>query len=467
MFRNVICGILIILQFPFISLSGTHLIKVSDVKSYQTFEGFGTSSCWWAHTIDDENTASELADLLYDDEKGLGLKTYRYNIGGGEDDLPESNIWSGTRKPQSFYVFNSETNKWEFDFTRDVNSRRMLDAAIKSGAEEVILFCNSPHYSMTANGHTYATDYDTRSNLPRENYQAFVDYVLTIADKFVEWGYPIKAISPINEPQWTWSAQDSNQEGCHYEVDECIELLELFAVNMKKRNSPYALLGPESGQLTWEYYDYVDAFMQSEILRDYCEYYAGHSYWMDDNRQGKKDFGSKLQNDYPDMKFDMSEWCELPMTRDNMSIDSGLLMARTIAQDLSLMNAVSWSTWTAFQGDGLMDRGEGGSIILLKRYYAYMQFTRFIKPGMVRMSVYDSAKVNSTIDTCCFQSKQNRVMVLVNSGDEQQLILAGLNNLKAVYITDADHNCEPFSPTKSMGKFTIPANCILTFVAEL
>ena len=83
-------------------------IGVNKYMEHQTFETFGTSSCWWSQTIDNEEDAREIARLLYDDETGLGLDIYRYNIGGGEKDNPDCRIWDVTRRTESFYVYNPE-----------------------------------------------------------------------------------------------------------------------------------------------------------------------------------------------------------------------------------------------------------------------------------------------------------------------------------------------------------------------
>ena len=143
MFRTYLCIVLAALQtflFSVESIGKTQTVGVNKFVEHQILESFGTSSCWWAQTIDDEATAKEIARLLYDEETGLGLDIYRYNIGAGEKDNPDSRIGDPNRRTESFYVFNEEKGEYEFDFTRDANARRMLDLAIEYGASEVILF---------------------------------------------------------------------------------------------------------------------------------------------------------------------------------------------------------------------------------------------------------------------------------------------------------------------------------------
>lgn len=444
----------------------TQTLGVIDYERYQTFEGFGTSSCWWSQNIDDEETAKEIARLLYDDETGLGLDIYRYNIGGGEHDNPDCRIWDTSRRTESFYVLNEETGEYEYDFTRDANARRMLDLAVEYGAKEVILFCNSPNFSMTKSGHASGGLEANVSNLPKENYAAFVDYVLTIADWFVEQGYPVSAVSPINEPQWSWGGEWVGQEGCHYTADEAVELLEMFALEMQKRGVSYKLSGPESGQLTEEYYEYIDKFFASEILNEYCDSISAHSYWIDNNWWAKSAFAEKMAEQYPDKKFEMSEWCELPMTLDANSIESGLYMANVIMQDLSWMNAVSWQSWTAVNGDGVLDIVDG-ELIHYSRYYAYKQFSAFIKPGMTRVKVKNSAGDGATVSAIAFADKEQTVMVIINNEEASQDIgLYGRYDLMKTYLTDASHNCAQTYSGKMQKSITLPSKSITTIVYE-
>lgn len=467
---KIISFFMAIIQFCFmwcIGLTGRHQILIDRTEKYQVFEEFGTSSCWWAQTIDDEETADEIAKKLYDEEEGLGLKIFRYNIGGGEADNPDTRIWDTARRTESFYVLNEETGEYEYDFTRDKNARRILDLAVEYGAEKVILFCNSPHFSMTKSGHASGGLEAYSSNLPKENYQAFVDYVLTIADWFVEQGYPVYAISPINEPQWSWGGDWVGQEGCHYEVDEAIELLELFATEMQKRNSPYKLSGPESGEMTWAHYQYVEKFFASEILNDFCDSFAGHSYWMDTKSEEKGQVGNKFKEDYPDKKYEMSEWCELPLTIDSTTIDSGLHMAGIIVDDLTKMNAVSWQSWTAVNGDGLLDRIDG-ELVTYNRYYAFKHFTSFIEQGMTRVRIFDNLGEKTKLKTVAFTDDDTTVIVIVNPEENSETInLCGLLGDAEIYLTDENRNCEKIYDGKFKAETHIPAKSIMTVRVEM
>ncbi len=469
---KIISLLLAIIQFCLMPLNyvfGRHDVLIDRATTYQTFESFGTSSCWWAQTIESDEQAREIAKLLYDDEEGLGLDIFRYNIGGGEADNPDCRIWDRSRRTESFYVFDKGNNEYVYDFTRDKNARRVLDYAVEYGADKLILFCNSPHFSMTKSGHASGGLEEYSSNLPKENYEAFIDYVLTIADWFQNQGYPVYAISPINEPQWSWGSPDwVGQEGCHYEPDEAIELLEMFATEMQKRGCTYKLSGPESGEMSQAYYQYVEKFFGSEILNSYCDSFAGHSYWMDGKAKEKQQVGKEFKKNYPNKKYEMSEWCELPLEIDSTTIDSGLRMARIIAEDLSLMNAVSWQSWTAVNGDGLIDRNADGTLKIYNRYYAFKQYTSFIKPGMVRVRVFDNSYTDHTLNTVCFTDGNRYVVVIVNTAEaDEEINLHGLMGKAEIHLTDGTHNCEKVFEGEFEKQITVPAKSIMTVCVDM
>lgn len=441
-----------------------HIIRIDKSQSFQTMEGFGTSSAWWAQTIENRETADLIAKLLYNKESGLGLDIFRYNIGAGEKNNPNSIIAIEDRKTDSFYVWDESAGSYVYDFSRDENARYVLDAAVKNGATKIILFCNSPHFSITKNGLASGSREEGVCNLPEENYQAFVDYVLAIADHFVSLGYPIYGVSPINEPQWNWGTGWISQEGCHYSPEEAIKLLEAFALTMQERGVPYKLLGPESGQMSEGFAAYEEKFLNSSILSGFCDTFSGHSYWMDGQTAEKEAAGVRLQSAYASkMKYEMSEWCELPLRFDSTTIESGLYMANVMWEDLSLLNAVSWQSWTAVNGDGLLDRN-GDDLTVYKRYYIMKQFSSFIPLGAVRIGTIDSYFENSQIRTLAFRAGNKTILIAINNADTPETVsVRGAKGSLSAYITDAGRNCEQIYLGEP-GNITLPEKSISTLV---
>ena len=90
--------------------------------SLQEMNGWGAAAAWWAQVAGGSKNADDIAKLLYSKE-GLGLNIYRYNVGSGEKQNPNSRLdpdsWKSTA---SFLVYNEKTGKYEYDWSQDANA---------------------------------------------------------------------------------------------------------------------------------------------------------------------------------------------------------------------------------------------------------------------------------------------------------------------------------------------------------
>ena len=366
----------------------------------ETLDGFGASACWWSQIAGKSENMEEIAKLLYSKE-GLGLNIYRYNIGAGSADNPNSNITDPWRKTESFYVLNEETGEYEYDFTQDADAQAFLDLCLSYGCiDTVVLFANSPHYTMTLNGQEYGNENWWVSNLPQENYEAYAEYLITIAEYFINKGVPVKYISPINEPNWSWGVESVNQsqEGCFYNSEDIYGVFRACVKEIKERNLDIKLAGPEAAEIGHRLYEWFEYLYNDEEIRPYLGALSYHSYWTDDNLQNKIGLGNWIKEKVDDITVEMSEWCHLPCTSPIDSIDGALLQARTMANDLNYSNINSWTAWVGVNGIGIGQDGKQYSDGLLAgnadlseyqiamRYYAVAHFSKFIPEGSVKIS---------------------------------------------------------------------------------
>lgn len=430
----------------------------------QTISGFGTSACWWSPNVSDSGTREDIAKKLFSKE-GLGLNIYRYNVGGGINPEHErvKSSWTTT---ESFYYFNEESGKWEYDFTRDAKAQAVLFEALKYGCiDTVVLFANSPHYSMTVSGESSGGVKDGDSNLAKEHYQNFVDYFLTITEYFLSKGVPVKYISPVNEPQWGWGGDGVHQEGCHYEADEVAELLRLFSLEIDKRGLDVKLSIPESGEPGKKSKEYFKAIAKDKDTMKNVGSFSYHSYWKDDDTLTKSTFGTwySLQG-YSDIPLDMTEWCELPNKHDVTSPVGAAIMARVIANDFFFTKANSWTSWVAVNGEGIngkdgLDYCDGlftqknnfESYSETYRYYAFGQYSKFIPKGSVMIGLATTplffetpfSKDITDSDFVAFKTPDGDiVLVIVNEGKAKKIKIDFRGKGMEVYTTDPTHKLE-------------------------
>lgn len=430
-------------------------IEIDFDDVHQTIEGFGASGAWWSQyvggwTKEQKNgleTREYIAQLLFDKENGIGLNTYRYNIGAGSADSGNGDISDPWRRAESF-----ETEPGVYDFTKDANAVWFMNRAVELGVTDVVMFANSPLERLTISGKAHGdASAESKSNLAPENYQAYSEYYLDVVEHFVNEGLPIKFISPINEPQWEWTG---GQEGCHYTPEEVVEFLKVFIDEKESREvlKDVEITAPESGEWGNTNYDYMEAILNDSELSQYFTSLDNHSYWSD--AAAKKSFKNWLNGQgFENMVLRTSEWCEMVNGTD-YTMDSAVNLAKEINDDLTILDVVSWQYWIAVScynyRDGLIYVTTKNEVVVVpKRLWAMGNFSKFVLPGYKRVG---TDTISSGIEVSAFTGNNGAddevVIVITNSiasSAKYNVAELGLGDDVKVYVTDEDHNLEEIS----------------------
>ena len=430
---RLITILLLIILVGSVPAMAAETLTIDESVTHQTLESFGTSGAWWSQYVglwDDKykNTMKtnrqRIATLLYDQKYGIGLTGYRYNLGAGSADSGLGNYWDPNRRAQSF-----EVAPGEYDWSKDAGAQWFLKEVVRLGADEITLFFNSPLERLTISGTAQVTK-GMNKNIEPENYAEWAKYACDVTEYFLSQGVPVKFLSPINEPQWAW---DDGQEGCHYEPQQIAGVYIAFLEEMEKRPAlaGVELSGPESGEWGGQTIQYVSALLGNQKLSEHFKAVDNHSYWS--NTQSKVSFKNWMKVQYPDVKIRMSEWCEMVNGTD-LTMDSAIHLAQCVQEDLTVLDAVAWCTWVGVSPggyrDGLIHATENGtgekSIVPLKRLWAYGNYTRFIRPGFVRVDANGVKGAYPVAFKGERDGKQQLDIVLINEQFSSQFIeLAG------------------------------------------
>lgn len=452
-------------------------VNLKNPAQLQTLKGWGTSACWWSQYCRNPETAEQIAELLYS-KTGLGLNIYRYNIGGGTDpsNCRVTNAW---RRTESLYTFDREKECGKYDFSLDSSAVAMMKRCLeKGGIDTLVLFANSPHFSQTSTGQASGSLLYHTCNLPKSNYRKFATYILDVAQHFIDEGLPVKYISPINEPQWKWGGSYVWQEGCHYEIEEFMDVYHIFAEEIIKRNMDVKLYGPESGEMCGLTAEYIDALTKDELIMSVMPVFAYHSYHEDNDPAARVRFKEEIVKKYPQFRFDMSEWCELPNMSHTKNFKGALIMARIIGQDLIYGGAESWTSWVAVNqisikedgndySDGLLTASDDFSEwYIAKRYYGFAHFTKYIPVCSVCLDngfFPDDNKLN------IFSFKtpdKNIVTVVVNEGDKTEIIFDGDFAKMTVVESNDDHELTTIYSGDFKNRISVNKESILTVICR-
>lgn len=455
------------------------LLHLKTAKPMQTVKGFGASSCWWSQYCAPQSAAEEIAELLYGDS-GLKLNIYRYNLGGGtdKDNCRVENPW---RRTESFYQFDREAETGTYDFSADKTARDFMRRCLAKGnIDTLILIVNSPNYAFTSTGQASGSLLYHTCNLPKANYRKFADDVLTVTAHFLAEGLPVKYISPINEPQWKWGGSYVWQEGCHYETEELVEVFHVFAEEILKRGLPVKLYGPESGEMGGKTAEYLEALTADETVMQVLEVFSYHSYHDDDNPAARRTFKTELVEKHPELRFDMSEWCELPNKSHTRDFKGALITARIIGQDLLYGGAESWTAWVAVNqicrkedgfdySDGFLSASDDFSAwSVAERYYAMAHFSKYIPVGARALDIGFFPEESNRFNVFAFLTPQNKtVLVTVNETDcAQSLTLDGAFAEMTAVVSTAAEKCKTVHSGAFVSDFTVPAKSIATVILK-
>ncbi|MBQ6864995.1 MAG: glycoside hydrolase family 30 protein [Clostridia bacterium] len=470
---------------------------------YQTLRGFGASACWWGKDVGTWDNAEDVLALLYDDQKGIGLNIFRYNLGAGS--VGDENMYVEYNRTESFLKEDGT-----LDFTADAAAQNTLAIAKEIAGDDlrVCLFANSPPVSLTKNGKAYSAPVKNDSapyecNIAPENFEAYADYLYACAEYFLEKGYRVVDISAMNEPQYAWRAWynadgsfSCNQEGCHYEPQDALELLQVLIDKFDR--SKVDKLGCkvsmfESGEIQgqWSvpanYIDFLlgvnkDDFFYNRNIRNYFDTISTHSYWS--SAETKQQAADYLNANYSNYDIACTEYCQMLNdwntgvhdyfeqhgATNGLGIDFGLAMANVIMDDLTILNAVEWNWWTGCSygvyTDGLvyLDRNDHTNLTTSKRLWCLGNFSKFIDEGAVRIAC--SSGVDA-LRSAAFVNPDGETIIVYLNGTDSALttVLPDITeNGYTVHVTDATRDLEQIEMTGK--QIEIPAKSVVTVVVD-
>jgi O-glycosyl hydrolase len=413
----IVSGIIVMLMTGSGSLLFSQtMVTVNPGVQYQTTEGWGTSLCWFGNVIGgwSDSRRNEIADLLFDLDKGLGLNLIRYNIGGG--DAPDHNHMGYGKEMEGFLPSASSS----YDWNADANQRWMLQAAKSRIASDEFIaeaFSNSPPYWMTNSGCASGAS-GGGNNLKSDYYDDFADYLTEVVRHFRDsWGITFRTLEPMNEPNAGWWSANGGQEGCHFDRNVQDDLIREVKAKLDAKGLATKIAAMDETGIddTIDSYNSYDATTKSYIFQINTHVYSGSRRSELHNiavRDGKLLWQSECDGSGANAPFD-----EYPHNHND--IVPGLDIAMRITRDLRDMQPDGWVFWQAVESEqaqvsinknwGLIHADfEDGTeaYYMTKKYYAMAQYTKYIRPG------YTMIDINNT-DAVAFISTGDRRLVIV------------------------------------------------------
>ena len=481
-------------------------IHLNDRK--QTIHNFGASDAWTCKYIGQwpDEKRNQVADWLFSKDvdgngkpKGIGLSLWRFNIGAGS--AVQDNISDEWRREEGFLQ-----NDLSYDWSKQAGQQWFLKAAKERGTEQFLAFANSPPVQLTKNGKAFS-DNGQEANIASSNYLPFANYLYTVAKHFKDEGTPFNYISPFNEPQWDWTG--NGQEGSPYTNGELVSITKILDSVLSKNNETTKIQIAEAAKLNYLYEEadkqtrgnQINALFNSQSslyvgdLTNVDKIISGHSYFttapVETLKTTRQSLLSKLGTASVPLEYWQTEYCilgnddEIEGNGKDTGMTPALYVAKVIHHDLTVANASAWSWWLAVTvydyKDGLIyaDKNKtNGNIEDTKLLWALGNFSRFIRPGSVRIGITSDdlnlSNTNGIMASSYLNNDQHQVItVLINySNSDTSLkfqVEGGIISSWQPYLTGrgTDEKLKPLSVINETDSITIPKKSIITLVGNL
>ncbi len=510
---------------------GTPLLVTVDLDAKkQTIRNFASSDAWNTERIGKYWPAekkNELAALLFSTEKdgngnpiGIGLSGWRFNIGAGTAEQGNaSRISNASRRSEGFLNADSVTCNWN----KQIGQQWFLkEAAVRYNVHHIIGWVNSPPVLYTKENIGFR-DFGTPMStiLKTENFGYYARFLADVVEHFEGEGVHFDYISPLNEPQWGWAPAVSggtvDQEGSPWTNREIHDVALAINHEFSTRSISTEIFLSEAGSIANLLGGTGHADNQLTMFWDensplslsgtpaFSNIVSFHSYWSDygsllvDERSSL--FGNaRLLNPVPELW--QTEYSLLgsgyregyPGSQKLSEMDCALSLAKIITADLNIANTSAWQWWTTFdkgKHDGesrfcLIEaytntENDNGEYHLNKLFFAFGNFSHFIRPGMIRIGTTrsDELTLEETYHDVVFSAYTNDaenqlVFLAVNFTSEARAVTLSLaqtagKTLKnqSLFLTDEFSNLTKQQIDLSAGNLVIPARSVVTITADL
>lgn len=500
-------------------------INLSSEK--QTIHSFGASDCWGVKFIGKNwpvDKRNQIADLLFSRDfdgsgnpKGIGLSMWRINVGAGSyEQGTASKITSEWRREECF-----QDAAGNYDWNKQAGNRWFAQAAKTRGVENFLLFSIAPPVHMSKNGLAFgdAGAELGKLNLKADKYDDLADFLTEVAKKYSQDGIPVKYISPFNEPQWDWIAKngsEASQEGSSATNAEALQLIKDLNTQIVNKGLSQKLAVGEVAAHNYAYGPVTNNAGRSDVINYFWnsgsagyignlpsveKIISSHSYFSQADLASlinhRVSLANKVSAIGQGLNYWQSEYCILS-GEDNIAgngrdlgMNAALYIARVIHTDLALGNATSWQWWLGISPsdykDGLVyvadangTMGElpatkmDGQIYRSKMLWALGNYSRFIRPGMVRVDAAldgittpQIAATKLMISAYKNTSAKEVVVVVINmTSNNEKIKLNGLNlaNTTLKTYTTSENKELQFSQSNAAEGVTVGAKSITTFV---
>jgi len=403
-------------------------ITIDWNKTYQEIDGFGASFAKQAHLLMRcaEPGRTQILDLLFSPTSGAGLSIVRNQINSKPADRDPD---YGTIEPR----------KNEFDFDHDEAQIWVMKEAKHRGTTIFISTAFSPPAWMKINNDTVDDDDSPkpeRNRLRRDRRDDYAEYLTRYVREYRErFDIELFAISPANEPEVSAAYQS-----CTWGAADLRDFIKQYLKPaLDRQRVSVRLIAPES--LAWSELAHAAPIENDPETNALVQIIGLHNYNVDPaTNEPVVTAEAVAQTRALKKRIWLTEISTLDP--DDSSMRDALMWAKTIHKHMVVAGTNAWLWWWGVLGEAtgahygtgqglIYFRHEDGTYSARKRFWCLAHYSRFLRPGALRVDttaspvdgVYVSAYRSQD------QSTPTLVIVAINTTASEQPVVVGLSNV--------------------------------------
>jgi len=396
-------------------------VTIDPGTTFQTMDGFGIADVWQ----NKNNSTPTMLTLLFDPANGIGLSLLRIGIDGTSG---KPNIMGDAAFVDGPEIVKYGGKVWAAPWSPPANMK--------------------DNGNVNNGGHLLTNDYDAWASV----LAAFPAYYKQQS------GVDLFAISAQNEPDFVASYQSGI-----YDSTQMNNFIKVLAPKLAALNPPVGVLAaePDTWGNLWGGDNYGNAILKDPTVSPLVTVIATHDYGSNTNSTTRPapPAGANMTHHLWETEITYSA---------GAAIGAGLDIARGIYAAVTSGGVNGWLYWWTQQ---FMDGGSAANPP--KRVFAMGNFSKFVRPGFVRVGVTGAP---GAVQIVSFMNPADGTFatVALNSGQNAQQVSffvsgAGWPTTVTPFVTSANSNLAPGADISvASGRFSgsLPPQSITTFLGK-
>ncbi|HET8842448.1 MAG TPA: cellulose binding domain-containing protein, partial [Ktedonobacteraceae bacterium] len=431
-------------------------VTIDGSVKFQTIDGFGFSEAFGRAASMQSAPAAvqqQMLDLLFSPTTGAGLTILRNIINSDTSSIEPNSPGSPSAAPQYVWDGNDSGQVW------------LSQAAMRYGVNQIYADAwSAPGYMKTnndqANGGTLCgvTGATCSSGDWR---QAYANYLVQYIKDYQSVGVPLSHVGFVNEPNLnvTYSSMVMS-------AAQNTDFTKVLGPTLRNAGVSTKLVCCDAEG--WDLAPgYVNSIAADSTANSFVNLFSSHGYTAPPNSTLSNTGGKHVWE---------TEWANFDTwdpAWDDGTAAAGFTWAQRIYTGLTSANLSAFLHWwglnTSNTNSGLLHLN-GSTVEVSKRFWAFANYSRFIRPGATRISASSANGLNLS---AFLNSNGSLVIVALNTASSDSAVTYSLQNTGIAngatvtpYMTNASNDLAAQSPLSvSGGAFTatVPARSLVTY----